>query len=460
MRKPTIALLSTAALLPAVLITNPAAAAAPASPAAIARVTASPGPRVGEVTLRWSSSGRNTTGFRLVTALDTFDRSNSGGPSNGRYSHVTSFSRNQRSVVLSAHQVAVLGAGVASGNALFFRFYAVNTTGGGTAAHAYPYQRAVLPKPAAPKARGTALRVATFNVRTAAATDAHTWSRRADLVAREIVSHQPGVVALQELGPGRADGGKGPTTGHPRQTTSLLSALARNGGGRYRLVRTTPYVAPGVLSSTQGGRILYDSSRYALLSRCPETTGRRAYSSACSIFLPVLPGAGARDMRRGGVAQLRDRRTGKRFWVVSVHLDSRGHTGSMALQRKYDALREVQANYVAWRMARVNTTHDPVIIGGDFNSWQNSRVGNSPHDRLIALGYYDTSAALTRINFQYSTMNDFRTRIPLSTHGVGVRLDQIFVKGAWGARRYENVMKVVNTNRPSDHNLVLSDIVL
>lgn len=463
MPKSTVAVLSAwsaFALLPALLAPQPAAAARPATPAAITSVSASPGPRTGQITLRWSSTGRNTSGFRLVTALNTFGRSSSAGPSGGRRSRVTYFSGRQRSATLSASKVYSLGAGVASGNALFFRLYAVNTAGSGMAVRAYPYQRAVLPRPAAPKAKGTPIRVATFNVRTSYATqDKHSWNQRVNKVARQIVYQHPGVVALQELGPGRADGKKGTTKGNPRQTTSLLTALARNGGGRYRLVRTTPYVAPGVPSGTQGGRILYDSNRYSLINRCPESTGGRSYSNACSLTLPILSSDSGKDKRRGAIAHFRDRRTGKRFWVVSVHLDHR-HSGNAATERKYDALRYRQANYAAGAVAYHNRSKDPVIIGGDFNSWQNNRVGYSPHDRLVRLGYYDTSAATRRVNFRYTTFNGFKTRIPLSAHGVGVRLDHLYVKRAWGTARYENVMKVTDSLRPSDHNMVLVDTVL
>ena len=77
---------------------------------------------------------------------------------------------------------------------------------------------------------------------------------------------------LQELGPGRADGQTGSLNGTPRQTESLVTTLGRLGGSRYKLVRTTAYVKPGTEHGTQGTRILYDTTRYQLLSRCPETT--------------------------------------------------------------------------------------------------------------------------------------------------------------------------------------------
>ncbi|HEX8510763.1 MAG TPA: endonuclease/exonuclease/phosphatase family protein [Propionibacteriaceae bacterium] len=349
---------------------------------------------------------------------------------------------------------------MASGNALFFRLYAVNTRGAKTANRAYPYMQAVLPKPQAPKAKGTRLRIATFNVRTAKATkDKHNWNQRAAIVARYIVSRRPGVVALQELNPGRADGRKGATKGTPSQTGSLESALARNGGKRYRLTRRTPYVAPGKTSGTQGSRILYDTSRYTLLTRCRDKTGKSSYSITCSVNLPVREG-NEKHRRRGAIAQFRDRQTGKKFWLVSVHFDPR-HTSRALTERKYDALRRTQANYAAAWAARVNRSRVPVIIAGDYNTWQNNQVTmNTAHDRLVQLGYYDASAAGKRVNFGYTTYNGFRDIVPPASCAVGGHLDQIMVKGARGASYYENVMKIRDTRRPSDHNMVVADIVL
>ena len=454
------ALVLAVAMTPALLLPPEAAAAAPATPAAITSVTARPGPGTGQVTLSWRQSGKNTTGFRLVTALNTFSRSSTARATTGRRSRVTALSASRRSITLTARQVLLLGGGVASGNALFFRFYAVNARGGRTAVRAYPYLRTVLPMPAAPKAKGTKLRIATFNVRTARATkDKRSWNQRAGSVARQILSRRPGVVAIQELGPGRADGRTGTTKGTPRQTSSLESALARNGGKRYQLTRTTPYVAAGQKTATQGTRILYDTSRYSLVNRCPEKTGSRSYSSACSFKLPIMRGDDENDRRRAALAQFRDRRTGKRFWVVSVHLDAR-HSSKVATERRYDALRRSQANAAAAGVARYNRARLPVILGGDLNSWQNSRVANSAHDHLVHIGYYDASAARTRVNFRYTTYTAFKTSVTPASHGVGVRLDQLLVKGVRGASRYENVLKARDGARPSDHNLVVSDIVL
>ena len=161
----------------------------------------------------------------------------------------------------------------------------------------------------------------TFNVRTARAHDGRSWLSRAKDVAREIASRDPGVLAVQELGPGRADGSKGTTTGHLRQTTSLERSLKSViGDSRYQLVRTTPYVKPGTNHGTQGTRILYDTRKFKLLVNCPEKTGSKNYNPSCGMNMPLRSSDSESLRRSAAYAKFADRKTGKRFWVVSVHL--------------------------------------------------------------------------------------------------------------------------------------------
>lgn len=446
---------ATLALVGGLLGTAPVEADA-AAPSRINSVRATPGPGTGQVTFRWSTEGRNTSAFKIETGLTSFSKSASSPlPTSGRRAKVFTVDKSRRSVTLTADQVRAAGASVQSGNHLYFRFSAVN----GSATRAYPKLQAVLPKPATP-AGSTVLRMATYNVRSAKATsDKRKWLSRAGDVAREIKGANPGIVALQELGPGRADGRDGVTTGTIRQTTSLVRSLRSVGAGKYRLVRETPYVAPGTTHGTQGTRILYDTTRYSLISSCPEKTGRRNYSASCSMDLPKLSGDSRSRIRSAAYARLQDRRSGVRLWVASVHLDER-HSRNLGRERAYDDLRNRQIAAVHARIARLNTSRDRVIIAGDINSWQNNKGGNGPHDRIIGAGFADTSSALTRVNAQYPTINHYKSRLTPSSLGVGTRIDVILVKGAKGTRRFENVTRVVDADRPSDHNLVLSDIVL
>ena len=299
------------------------------------------------------------------------------------------------------------------------------------------------------------LRVGTFNVRTARANDARSWLQRANDVAREIASRSPGVLAIQELGPGRADGSTGTTTGHLRQTTSLERSL-RNvvGDSRYQLVRTTPYVKPGTDHGTQGTRILYDTRKFKLLSNCPEKTGSKNYNPSCSMNLPLRSSDGESLRRSAAYAKFADRKTGARFWVISVHLDDR-HSSSLSTEKSYNALRGRQARAVYLRVNSLRKAGEEIIYAGDFNSWQTNRAGDAPREYLMSQGFSDTFSADTRINSRYPTINHFQTTVPVKA----VRLDYVLIKGSKRVLRYENVMKRVDSSRPSDHNLIVSDVV-
>lgn len=300
------------------------------------------------------------------------------------------------------------------------------------------------------------LRVGTFNVRTARANDDRSWLQRASDVAREIASRSPGVLAVQELGPGRADGSKGTTTGHLRQTISLERSLRSVvGDSRYQLVRTTPYVKPGTNHGTQGTRILYDTRKFKLVSSCPEKTGSKNYNPSCSMNMP-LRGSDSESLRRSAAyARFADRKTGKRFWVVSVHLDDR-HSSSLSTEKSYNALRGAQARAVYLKVNGLAKAGEKIIYAGDFNSWQTNRAGDAPHQYLVSQGFLDTFRADTRINSKYPTVNHWETTLSAKQ----IRLDYVMIKGSKRALRYENVMKRVDSSRPSDHNLVVSDVIL
>jgi endonuclease/exonuclease/phosphatase family metal-dependent hydrolase len=299
------------------------------------------------------------------------------------------------------------------------------------------------------------VRVGTFNVRTARANDGRNWLARASDVAREIASRSPGVLAVQELGPGRADGSKGTTTGHLRQTTSLERSLRSVvGDSRYQLVRTTPYVKPGTNHGTQGTRILYDTRKFKLLSNCPEKTGSKNYNPSCSMNMPLLSSDSESLRRSAAYAKFSDRKSGKRFWVVSVHLDDR-HSSSLSKEKSYNALRGRQARAVYAKVNSLRKAGEKIVYAGDFNSWQTNRAGDAPHKYLVSQGFYDTVRADSRINIKYPTVNHFQTT--LSTKPI--RLDYVMIKGSKRVLRYENVMKHVDSSRPSDHNLIISDVV-
>jgi endonuclease/exonuclease/phosphatase family metal-dependent hydrolase len=362
-------------------------------------VKAAPGPNVSETTITSGQDGSNTLGDKVKT-----DRTSS------------SKTRHARSSRLRAREVFSVGE----------------------------------------KRNSLTLRVGTFNVRTARAQDDRSWLERANDVAREIASRNPGVLAVQELGPGRADGSKGTTTGHLRQTVSLERSFQRViGDDRYQLVRTTPYVKPGTNHGTQGTRILYDTRKFELLSNCPEKTGSKNYNPSCSMNLPLRSSDSESLRRSAAYAKFADRKTGVRFWVVSVHLDDR-HSSSLSTEKSYNALRGAQARAVYLKVNGLRNSGEKIIYAGDFNSWQTNRAGDAPREYLLRQGFHDTASAATRVNINYPTINHFNTTVTAKR----IRLDVVLVKGIKRALRYENVMKRVDSSRPSDHNLVISDVVL
>lgn len=309
--------------------------------------------------------------------------------------------------------------------------------------------------------RTTTLRAAAFNVRTSRAdrgTSRH-WLHRALSVAEEIKSHDPGVVAIQELGPGRADGKKTKLRGALRQTESLQKALQSVGAGKYRVVRLTAYVKPGKPSGTQGGRMVYDTKRYRLVTTCKETTGKSNYNPSCSIPLPTLSSEGATRRRHGAYAEFEDKQTGQNFFVISVHLDER-HSGSLSKERELDELRRAQASAAYRKVEALNRRGHPVILAGDINSWRTKRGSHAPYDYLTSQGFQDAVTAESQINSSYPTVNHWKQTLRANAPGRQVALDVVMVKGASSFKHYENVMKAVDPSRPSDHNMVISDMVL
>jgi endonuclease/exonuclease/phosphatase family metal-dependent hydrolase len=226
------------------------------------------------------------------------------------------------------------------------------------------------------------------------------------------------------------------------------------------MVRTTPYIEPGVLTNTQGMRLLYDSSRVSLVSSCSETTGKRNYSSSCMFDLPILSGDSGKLRRHAAYAQFRDLKSGKRFYVVSAHFDVRHDKTSLAKEKMFNKLRADQMKTIVAKMAAINTGDLPLAVAADTNSWQTVAVGNGPHDTLVADGFTDTAAAPVGVNLNYSTFNGFATTQHRYSQGYGARLDIIMTKGFAGATRFENVTKATDTSRPSDHNMIVADTVL
>ena len=467
MRTKLAALICAAALAVSVVSAGPAKAAA--TPAAFSSVSANAGPGPGEVTVTWQHSGDDTTHYQLETATSRFSPSSSSSlPRVGRNRRLFTVDDTERSLTLNASQVTAAGAAGGSGIHLLFRLYALNRTGSSEAIRRYPYLQALLPEPRVSKAAGTdgaqigTLRAGTFNVRTAQAThDERNWLERRAGVAKVIAAHSPDVLALQELGPGRADGKDGSTsssTAGTRQTLSLLNSLATIKATQYKLVRTTSYNKPGSTHGTQGMRILYNSRTVTPLLSCPEKTGSSTWSASCTIKLPLRSGDSEKERVMAAYQKFKINSSGAQFFFVSVHLNSR-HSSSASTEVSYSRLRATQAQAAVDGIAKLNTAKVPVIIGGDTNSFQNLSSGDLVREKFGQIGYTDSASAPARTNLKYGTYNGFEKTQEASGLGIGSRLDGVFTRGAMPLT-YVNVTKATDTARPSDHNMVVSNLRL
>ena len=174
-----------------------------------------------------------------------------------------------------------------------------------------------------------------------------------------------------------------------RQTESLEKALSSVGAGKYKLARTTAYVAPGTSHGTQGTRILYDTNKYRLISNCGEKTGKKNYNSSCSMDLPVMSGDSKAKPRSAAYAEFEDRKTGKNFFVVSVHLDDR-HSGSLSKEKSLDTLRAAQVRAVYTKVSGLAGSK-PILFGGDINSWKTKAGSHAPFNFMTSQGFQDST---------------------------------------------------------------------
>ncbi len=427
-------------------------------PDPITAVTAAPGDDPGTVTISWTSTGQNTSYYRIEAAQTIFSRTDKALPEVGRDGQAFKVDAPATSVTLTEAQLTKAGAPLGSANHIYFRIFAVTEGEAGSHERSFANLRWVGVK-AEPATAQLAIRVGSYNMRTAGAGDTtpFTWPERAPYAAKTIMSRTPGILALQELSPGPSDGKSSPV----RQTDSLITELTK-AGGKYALVRRASYYAPGTPMGNTGMRIAYDTSRYELLSDCPETTkidgATRGYNPSCSFLIPLRPQDPENFHRSASYAQFKDKASGAQFWMVSVHLEHR-QSDDQAEEDSLEALRADQIQFTIDQIEKMDTDDEPIIIAGDLNTWQNQggEDGYDAHSVLIKNGFWDTAAAVSQVNMAYSTVNNFAATMTPSTSGFGARLDTIAVKGATGATRFENVLNPTDPRRGSDHNMIVSD---
>jgi len=99
-------------------------------------------------------------------------------------------------------------------------------------------------------------------------------------------------------------------------------------------------------------------------------------------------------------------------------------------------------------------------VAGDIKSWHTKRGSHAPHNFLTDQCFEDAVGAKFRIDDRYPTVNHWKQTLKANAPSRQVGLDVVMVQGASSFEHYENVMKVVDRSRPSDHNLVIADVLV
>ncbi|MFT4123692.1 MAG: endonuclease/exonuclease/phosphatase family protein [Microbacteriaceae bacterium] len=312
-------------------------------------------------------------------------------------------------------------AGQTSGNYTFVRVYAYKTDG---RVGYSPYAKVRLTA-VTPSTGTTSITVATYNVRTANASDSYTWAERKPVVASQIEASGASVVAIQEAGVALDDGVVGIGYDGERhrdyywQFEDLDDALPD-----YSLVYSDEYSYGLGKEST---RILYNPSKVTLLST-PRTFLTPSKQNANLAFIPY--------------AEFQDNATGVKFWFFAVHLanNASGHTESY-----WSTLRGQQADAVIALVKQLNAaTGEEVFVAGDMNSNEYTVPSNVVDARLLSAGFYDAYASASIKHEFYATFNGFAkpARSP-------ARTDYIFSYGAlYGSYSYRNW---IQSKPSSDH---------
>lgn len=217
-----------------------------------------------------------------------------------------------------------------------------------------------------------------------------------------------------------------------RQVDSLRNTL----GGHYTVAHTEPLPGSGP-HVTSGSYVVYRNTRFA-----PVGDGR---------YLKLTAG------KYDAFQVLRDKQTGARFEVCSIHMPA-GSSATMNAERGTDASRTLAvANQISTADGGI-----PILFGGDTVSVL------APWHPLDAPGSVMRNAhiadaivsAQSRSNEHYSSFNGLRRRVQSD----GYPVDRIFVSPGVGVQSWTQLMNLTHGKMtgviPSDHNPVVTHLLL
>jgi endonuclease/exonuclease/phosphatase family metal-dependent hydrolase len=257
--------------------------------------------------------------------------------------------------------------------------------------------------------------VMSFNLRFGTADDGDdSWAHRRDLVAEVIREQAPDIMGTQEALRFQLD-----------ELASALPEYTEIGVGRDDGGTGGEYAA-----------ILFRSARY-------EVAEQGTFWFSDSPERPGSVGWGAHLPRICTWARLRERDSGRAFYVYNVHFDHESQES-----------REKSAALLLDRI-RQRPTPDPVLVTGDFNAGEDNRA------MLLLTGQVDSTPAVR-------LRDSFRIRRPEATdvgtfHGFrggtgGPKIDAILVSSEWVVESASIVRTSRGGRYPSDHYPVVTTV--
>ncbi len=258
------------------------------------------------------------------------------------------------------------------------------------------------------------LNVMTFNIRLNTPSDSlNAWPYRKDIVASQILFHQVHVLGVQEA--------------LHQQMVDLherLKGFKSAGGGRDDGKEKGEYSA-----------IFYDTARLKLLktetfwlSETPSIPGSKSWDAAITRIVTW--------------ARLRDRKSGKEFYVFNTHFD---HMGREA--RKQSAI-------LLLKRVKQVAGKTPSLVMGDFNSKPDDEPIKVILDKTDPLHLLDTKDVSIMPHYgPTGTFNGFRPK-----EVDDQPIDYVFIKGKWRVKRHATLAQSWAGRFASDHFAVLAAV--
>lgn len=307
------------------------------------------------------------------------------------------------------------------------------------------------------------IRAATYNILCANCATGYPWAHRRAAVVKAIKAQRLDVLGAQEASQGATIGADGKKKA---QFADLVAML----GSDYKVTNKYRY---NCVKSTTRTRCKYRNRGASHDVRIIYHTGRIALLRQGSLkFAAQMPGT---KERYAAWAELRQRSSGKRFFVINTHLDPGDDAAGATL--RHDLRRDQTRELIALIRKR-NTARLPVVILGDFKTSKHAMPNNAPYDVITRAGYLDplgnthkstvparSAIVERRIGTEYNTKNNLAATAPKSAYINGSVIDYVYVSPRIRVSEWETVVDVDAAGRftrkpPSDHNMVRVSVYL